>query len=181
MNTSITGKQFKLTEPIKEYATRAFGALEKYGLNIISSNLTISADEKAGKKGFVIDFYMNLAGKNTIVISQKDKDLYAAIDLIIERALKVLRREHDKIVTTKNKDTQKENANLSAASLDEPNLDETGIDEIVPMELELYKPFEIDEALQKLKASDAVFLVFNDMDAKMRVLYKRNDGKFGLY
>ena len=49
------------------------------------------------------------------------------------------------------------------------------------MELELYKPFEIDEALQKLKASDAVFLVFNDMDAKMRVLYKRNDGKFGLY
>lgn len=177
MNTSITGKQFKLTEPIKEYATRAFEALEKYGLNIISSNLTISADEKAGKKGFVIDFYMNLAGKNTIVISQKDKDLYAAIDLIIERALKVLRREHDKIVTTKNKDTQKENANLSAASF----LDEAGIDEIVPMELELYKPFEIDEALQKLKASDAVFLVFNDMDAKMRVLYKRNDGKFGLY
>ncbi|RKV97008.1 MAG: ribosomal subunit interface protein, partial [Campylobacter sp.] len=25
------------------------------------------------------------------------------------------------------------------------------------------------------------FLVFNDMDAKMRVLYKRKDGKFGLF
>ena len=55
------------------------------------------------------------------------------------------------------------------------------VDEIVPTELELYKPLEIDEALNKLKESTDQFLVFNDMDAKMRVLYKRKDGKFGLF
>jgi O-acetylhomoserine len=49
------------------------------------------------------------------------------------------------------------------------------------MELEIYKPLEIEEALFKLKSSDAQFYVFNDIDAKMRVLYKRSDGKFGLY
>ena len=49
------------------------------------------------------------------------------------------------------------------------------------MELELYKPLEIEEAMQKLKDSDAQFYVFNDMDAKMRVIYKRSDCKFGLY
>ena len=40
---------------------------------------------------------------------------------------------------------------------------------------------EVEEALNKLKDSGAQFYVFNDMDAKMRVIYKRNDGKFGLY
>ena len=34
---------------------------------------------------------------------------------------------------------------------------------------------------EKLKDSDAQFYVFNDIDAKMRVIYKRSDGKFGLY
>lgn len=54
-------------------------------------------------------------------------------------------------------------------------------DEIVPTELELYKPLEIEEALEKLKASKDIFLVFNDIDAKMRVLYKKKDGRFGLF
>lgn len=66
-----------------------------------------------------------------------------------------------------------------AIGANEPNLND--IDEIVPTELELYKPLEIDEAVNKLKESTDQFLVFNDMDAKMRVLYKRKDGKFGLF
>jgi len=177
MNTSIVGKQFKLTEPIKDYIEKAFESLGKYGLDIISSNLTISADEKAGRKGFVVDLSLNLAKKNTIVIRQKDKDLYAAIDVIVERASKVLRREHDKAITTKNKDELK----AQATGVADDSKNSVEFDEIVPMELDIYKPFEIDEALEKLKASDAMFLVFNDMDAKMRVLYKRSDGKFGLF
>ena len=49
------------------------------------------------------------------------------------------------------------------------------------MELEIYKPLEVEEALEKLKSSDKQFYVFNDVDAKMRVVYKRTDGTFGLY
>ena len=48
--------------------------------------------------------------------------------------------------------------------------------------LELYKPLEIEEALNILKSSpDRQFIVFNDIDGKMRVLYRRGDGRFGLY
>ena len=35
MNTSIVGKQFKLTDSIKDYANKTFETLEKYGLDII--------------------------------------------------------------------------------------------------------------------------------------------------
>nr|WP_314234427.1 ribosome-associated translation inhibitor RaiA [uncultured Campylobacter sp.] len=180
MNLNIVGKQFELTEAIKNYVENAFETLEKYNLDIISGRCVISADEKQGKKGFVVDFSLNLAHQDTIVVRQKDKDLYAAVDLIVERASKVLRRYHDRVNSHKNRDEMKQNAVDNAIGVNEPNLNDE-VDEIVPTELELYKPLEIDEALNKLKESTDQFLVFNDMNAKMRVLYKRKDGKFGLF
>lgn len=176
MNISIVGKQFELTDSIKDYVENAVDSLSKYNLDIISFRAIISADEKQGKKGFDVEFALNLAKKDTIVIRQKDKDLYAAVDLAVDRASKVLRRTHDKMTTHKNKDDEKEAINAV-----DTVIAEDGVDEIVPTELELYKPLEIEEALEKLKASNAQFYVFNDIDAKMRVIYKRNDGKYGLY
>lgn len=176
MNLSIVGKQFNLTDSIKQHIENAFDALNKYGLDIISGRCVVSADEKNGKKGFSVEFALNLAKKDTIVIRHKDKDLYAAVDLALERASKVLRREHDKNTTVKNKDDGK----AIRSAIAEEKID-SEVDEIIPMELELYKPLEIEEALQKLKDSEAQFYVFNDIDAKMRVIYKRSDGKFGLY
>ena len=49
------------------------------------------------------------------------------------------------------------------------------------MELELYKPQEVGEVLEKLKESTKQFEVFYDNEGKMRVLFKRNDGRYGLY
>ncbi len=175
MNISITGKQFELTEPIKGYIENAFDALGKYNLDIISGRCVVSADEKQGKKGFNAEFALNLAHKDTIVIRQKDKDLYAAIDLAVERASKVLRREHDKATTVKGKADDKE----YRLKIGEEKVE--GVEEIVPMELELYKPLEIEEALEHLKNSELQFYIFNDIDARMRVIYKRTDGKYGLY
>ena len=180
MNLNIVGKQFELTEPIKEYVENAFETLGKYNLDLISGRCVISADEKQGKKGFIVDFSLNLAHKDTIVVRQKDKDLYAAVDLIVDRASKVLRRYHDKVNSHKNRDEMKQNAVDNAVGANKLNLNDE-VDEIIPTELDLYKPLEIDEALNKLKESTDQFLVFNDMDAKMRVLYKRKDGKFGLF
>lgn len=176
MNTSIVGKQFELTDAIKSYINNALDTLTKYNLDIISCRTVISADEKQGKKGFDVEFAINLAHKNTIVIKQKNKDLYAAVDLGIDRASKVLRRHHDKIITHKNKDDEKASINQ--------NLNETaieGVDEIIATELDSYKPIEIEEALNILKSSPAQFFVFNDIEAKIRIIYKRADGKFGLY
>jgi putative sigma-54 modulation protein len=169
MNLSIAGKQLVLTDPIKNYIEEAVDSLNKYNLDTISTRVIVNTD--SGKKGFSVEFVINLAKKETIVIRQKDKDLYAAIDLAIERAKKVFRRTHDKITTQKGKVKNDEAENVVI----------DGADEIVPMELELYKPLEIEEALQKLKDTGLQFYVFNDMDAKMRVIYKRTDGRFGLY
>ncbi|WP_456322421.1 ribosome hibernation-promoting factor, HPF/YfiA family [Hydrogenimonas sp.] len=178
MNISIVGRHFELTDPIKSYIQEAIDGLKKYNLDIISTRVVIDADERNGKKGYSVEFVINMANKNTIVIRQKDKDVYAAIDLAIDRAHKVLRRHHDKI--TEHKSVRPDE--LAAAHEAEIAAALADTSEIVPMELDLYKPLEIEEALTLLKSSpEKQFIVFNDMDGKMRVLYRRSDGRFGLY
>ena len=178
MNKSITGRHFELTETIKAYADAAVEGLKKYNLDIISANTVISANEKNGKKGFATEFIVNLKDKNTIVITQNDKDVYAAIDLAIERVKKALRRHSDKIKG--HRITSFKDLGAEAEAVSEYTTAEEL--EIVPMDLELHKPLDFDEALDALKEEKKrQFIVFNDHDGMMRVMYKRADGKFGLY
>jgi len=178
MNKSITGRHFELTETIKAYADAAVEGLNKYHLDIISANTIISANEKNGKKGFVTEFIVNLKDKNTIVITQNNKDVYAAIDLAIERVKKSLRRHADKIKGHRIMSFKDLGIEAEAVADLETNEDI----EIVPMDLELHKPLDFDEAIQALKEEKKrQFIVFNDEEGFMRVMYKRADGKFGLY
>jgi putative sigma-54 modulation protein len=177
MNKSITGRHFELTDAIKAYADALLEGLKKYNLDIISANIVISADEKNGKKGFNTEILVNLKDKNTIVITQHDKDVYAALDVAIERVKKALRRHADKIKN--HKVMSFADLGMEAEAVSEIEADEI---EIVPMDLELHKPLDFDEAIEALKAEKKrQFIVFNDYDGNMRVMYKRADGKFGLY
>ena len=152
--------------------------LTKFHLDLISVNAIASMNER--KKGVTIEFTINVAGKNTVVISQRDNDLYAAIDIAIDRAQKALRRLHERLSDHKNEGLN-EAKNAAAHTVD---LHAAGLameDEIGPMELTLYKPQEVADVLENLKDGGKQFEVFYDIEGKMRVLFKRNDGKFGLY
>jgi putative sigma-54 modulation protein len=178
MNISLVGRQVELTDPIKEYISSSIRTLEKFNLDIISANAVASMQERS--RGVVIEYTFNLAGQNTIVIKQRDDDLYAAIDIATDRAQKALRRLHDRL-----KDHQNESLNAakieSAAAIDVKAAGEKFEDEIVPVEFDLYKPRDIVDVLEALKASNKQFDVFVDNEDKVRVLFKRNDGRFGLF
>ena len=180
MNTGIVGRHIDLTDSIKDYINSSVEVFKKYNLDIISVNAIIAQDEKHGKKAFSFEFTLNIAHLDTIVVKQKDKDLYAAIDISVDRVSKVLRRHHDKIAAHKaTKLTEIESSEIQ----DNITLElEKFEDEIAPVRLSSYKPIDIEEALEELKASDAQFKVFYDKDDVMRVLYKSSiQGKFGLY
>jgi len=173
MNTSIVGKNIELTEPIKNYAESAFEAIKKYNLNIISANIVVSESKKGE---FGVEFVINVKDKHTVVITQKDKDLYAAIDLALDRAKKNLRRYADKIKDHNNsggiKEVELENTETKV---------EEGEEDFIPLEPKLYKPLDFEEAKLMLEESDKNFFVFYDIDGNMRVLTKLENGKLGLY
>jgi putative sigma-54 modulation protein len=180
MNTSIVGRHIELTDAIKDYVNSSIEIFKKYNLDIISVNSIISQEEKNGRKAFTFEFTLNIAHLDTVVVKQKDKDLYAAIDIAVDRVSKVLRRHHDKI--TAHKATKL--AEVESSQIEDQVATELEkLDgEIFPVRLASYKPIDIEEALSELKSSDAQFKVFYDKDDNMRVLYKSSDeGKFGLY
>lgn len=180
MNISMTGRHVELTEPIKNHIQASIESLDKFNLDIISVYAVASTSERHGKNRFNIEFTINLSNKNSVVIKQSDADdLYAAIDVATDRAQKALRRIHDRNTDHRNesineaKNEASSNVNLTEAAL-------SGEDEIVPVELDLYKPQEIADVLEDLKDGNQQFKAFIDVDGKTRVLYKRSDSKFGL-
>ncbi|NOZ89679.1 MAG: ribosome-associated translation inhibitor RaiA [Epsilonproteobacteria bacterium] len=176
MSKNIVGRHIDLSDSIRNYISEAIDGLNKYNLTIISTNTIISGDNK-NKDGVLLELVINLKDKNTIVITQRDKDVYTAADEAINRAQKALRRYADKIKDHKVMSFKDMGAEAEAVLDLEP--DEV---EIVPMDLELHKPLDFEEAIEALKAEKKrQFIVFNDYDGLMRVMYKRADGKFGLY
>jgi len=159
MNTSLVGRQLELTDAMKAHIESAIESLKKYNLDIISTRVVVSPDEK---KGVVVEFSINVAQKNTIVIKQEDKDMYAAVDLAVERAKKVLRRYHDKIT---------DHSQAKETIVEESE----NIDEIIPMELELYKPLAHEDAVEVLKDSKKDFLVYLDYEDNVKVLIRNKD------
>jgi len=176
MSKNIVGRHFNLSDSIRNYISDSIDGLNKYNLDIISTNTIISGDNK-NKDGVLLELVINLKDKNTIVITQRDKDVYTAADLAISRAEKALRRYADKIKDHKIM-SFKDLGEEAEAVLD---LEPEEV-EIVPMDLEMHKPLDFEEAIEALKAEKKrQFIVFNDYDGLMRVMYKRADGKFGLY
>ena len=177
MNISLTGRQMDLTDAIKTHMTTSIETLKKFNLDTISVSMVASAQTKKGKDHSFIELVINLAHKNSVIIKQNDDDLYAAIDMAISRAQKAMRRMHDKDSSHYKvglNEVKSENADVKVAAAEME-------DEIVPVELDLYKPREVEDVLNNLKESGKMFEIFLDNEDKTRVLYKRNDGRFGLY
>ncbi|MEA1891695.1 MAG: ribosome-associated translation inhibitor RaiA [Campylobacterota bacterium] len=177
MNISLTGRHLELTDAIKAHMNASIETLSKYQMDIISVNVIASAQTKKGKEHSSVEFVINLAHKNTIVIKQSDDDLYAAIDLAASRAQKAMRRMHDR-------DSEHHKVGINEAKAEIVDLKEVthaNEDEIVPVRLDLYKPREVEDVLNDLKDSDEIFKIFLDNENKTRVLYKKSDGRFGLY
>lgn len=180
MNISLVGRHVELTDTIKDHMNSSIEALNKFNLDIISVAAIASMQERKGKRGVTIEFTINLAGKNTVVIKQRDDDLYAAIDIAVERAQKALRRLHERINDHGNESIN-EAKNEAGNGIDLAQAAEALEDEIVPVELDLYKPREVEDVLESIKDGNKQFEIFLDNEGKTRVLYKRNDGRFGLY
>lgn len=177
MNISLTGRNVELTDAIKAHMTSSVETLNKFNMDIISVNVVASTQTKKTKEHSFVELVINLAHKNSVIIKQNDVDLYAAIDLATSRAQKAMRRIHDR-------DTSHHKVGINEAKAQEVDVkaqNEAMDDEIVPVELTLYKPREVEDVLTDLKQSSKVFEIFLDNEGKTRVLYKKDDGKFGLY
>ena len=166
MNVTIVGRDVALTDAMKNHITKVINEIEKYNLGIIHSIVTIEKDKR---DFFTVEIIMNIPEKGTAVVHYKDKDMYTALDKAKDKLEKLLRRYHDKKNSYRKKDRIEE------------LIVESEEDEIVEMPLDIEKPISVEEAVNEFKNSGLYFMVFRDLNGEKRVIYRRKDGKLGLY
>jgi putative sigma-54 modulation protein len=166
MNLSIVGRHIEVTDGMKSAIEAVVEDIKKYNLDVISVKVIVEENKKQEVK---VEFNVIVADKGSVVITQNDKDFYRAVDFAKDRLEKKLRRYHDKLVSHRVKEE------IPAIIVDDES------EEIVPVDLMAEKPMTVDEALSEFKQTNEVFMVFKDLGGDTRVLYRRKDGKFGLY
>ncbi|WP_457560028.1 ribosome hibernation-promoting factor, HPF/YfiA family [Caminibacter sp.] len=166
MNVTVVGRNVEMTEAMKDHIKRVIDEVEKYNLGILHAIVTVEKDKR---DFFTVEIIMNIPEKGTAVVHYKDKDMYAALDKAKDKLEKLLRRYHDKKTSHNKKDRIEE------------LIIEEEIDEIVEMPLDVEKPLSIEEAVEEFKNSGLYFMVFKDNHGEKRVIYRRKDGKLGLY
>ena len=172
INLTITDKELKATDAIKDYAERKLERIEKYFSNeVVNVNVKI----KAEKNYQIAEIYVGVNGMNYKAVTE-DKDLYASIDKDID----ILEGQIRKTKTKKEK-MQKDNS-IKQMTFTGEEIFEVEDEVIKTLHYEI-KPMSIEDAKIKLKEKPGnLFLTFINVDTqKVNVLYRLPDGKnFGI-
>ena len=93
MQITITGHQIDVTEALREYINNKFAKLERHFDKITSIRVTLSV-EKVKQK---IDATLLIAG-GEIIANAEHEDMYAAIDLLVDKLDRQLIKHKEKLL-----------------------------------------------------------------------------------
>lgn len=92
MEIDISGRHFRVTEPLKKYIAAKVRKLDKYSLKIESVHVILSVQK------FIYSAEITLLGKNLRVTAKTASgDMYAAFDQCLDVIQLQLGRKHDRI------------------------------------------------------------------------------------
>lgn len=173
MKVQIYGKNITVTPAIAEKIEKKLNHLEKYFM--IDENVVANVVVRVypNKQKIEVTIPTKFAVLRTEVAHD---DLYAAIDLAIDKLEDQIRRQKTRL-TRKNKEK------LAYAFLEEMEFEESydGEDEVVRTKSIIPDMMELDEAIMRMEMLNHSFFIYRDDETKnVAVVYKRHDGGYGL-
>lgn len=172
MKLNLKGKNIEITDGIKEYAEKRFQKLDKYFDKEFEVNATLSVQKDMHK----IDVILPLSG---FVIKGEDRtrDMYSTIDNVVDKIERQIRKYKTRI----NRKGRLIDAKDQYVPVSEEKELDMGIPNIVKTKKFPVKPMNKEEAVLQFGLLDHSFFVFlNSETDEVNVLYKRNDGQYGL-
>ena len=168
MKYNIRGNKLEVTDAINDYLQNKLARVEKYFDDDVEAKVIISAKDREQKVEVTI-----WSGKYNVRAEEVNEDLYSAIDLVVDKLERQLKKYKDKLNTKK-------------AVREEyvPEIDEYFEDEeqtIVRRKEVFLKPIDEEEAITQMELLGHSFFVFKNVDTdKINVVYKRKDGDYGI-
>jgi putative sigma-54 modulation protein len=174
MQVSVTFRRMEPSEALKIYVQERTGKLTKYIDKPLESQVTLSVE----KFRHIAEVIINANGVR-IAGQEAHDDMYAAIDLVMDKIERQVKKYREKI--RKHKPVVGKELTWRRDIYDQESFDEDREPQVIRTENYFVKPMSVDEAAMQMDLTQQEFLVFNNASTtSINVLYRRKDGNYGL-
>ena len=174
MQLSVTFRNMEPSEALKNYGHERSGKLSKYIDKPVESQVILTVH----KFRQIVDVVINVDGLR-IAGQEAHEDMYAAIDLVMDKIERQVKKYREKI--RKPKPLQGREIRWRRDIYDQDSFDDDREPVVVRTENYFVKPMSVDEAAMQMDLSQQEFLVFNNASTQtVNVLYRKKDGNYGL-
>ncbi|MBI1911852.1 MAG: ribosome-associated translation inhibitor RaiA [Deltaproteobacteria bacterium] len=168
MNITVTFRHMDSSEALRKYAEEKTERLAKYLVEPIEVHWVLSVE----KIRQIADITVTANGV-TLKGQGDTSDLYAAIDMGIDKVENQVRKHKEKVKDHHNSSIRYGAAPAEAAPGIRPR--------IVKKENVFLKPMSVEEAALQMDIAKTDFLVFTDSNtSNINVIYRLQDGDYGL-
>jgi putative sigma-54 modulation protein len=174
MQLAVTFRHMEPSEALKNYVQDRTAKLSKYIDKPVESQVTLSVH----KFRQIVDVVISVDGLR-IAGQEAHEDMYAAIDLVMEKIERQVKKYREKI--RKHKPLQGREIRWRRDIYEQDSFEDDREAVVVRTENYFVKPMSVDEAAMQMDLSQQEFLVFNNASTQtVNVLYRRKDGNYGL-
>lgn len=192
-SVTVTGRHVLVTESMKDYALEKLGKLEKFHQRLIDVTVTMDIQKMDQR----VDILAKI-NDQTIKSHAITQDMYASIDLAVERLEEQLRRYKDKRQNHHTKATHEvdmavhvirphreddvEDANLAIEEERMTDLVQRyRPHQVIAQKMKPLKTLTLAEAVHQMESSAHAFLLYRgEEEGKIRLIYRRDDGNYGI-
>ena len=173
MKLNIRGDKIKVTPAIKEHVEGKIAKLERYFENPddIEANIIV----RVQGPNQIIEVTVP-TGKFTLRAEEAHSDLYAAVDLVVDKLERQIRKNKTRLNKYKH-----EPAIEFLFDFEVPEEQQGEIEKIVRRKEIESKPMDEEEAILQMELLNHDFFLFKNIDEDcISVLYLRKDGHYGI-
>lgn len=179
MQIKVTGRHMPVTDAIRDYAEEKISKVSKvHDRDEMVVDVVLRVEKNpANKNPDVAEVTARMKG---VVVRAEEAapDMYAAIDLVADKLERQMRKYKTKLLDRRN---GKVAVRTAPGSVELPPVEEVDEGRVVRTKLVDAKPMSEDEAILQMELLGHDFFVFTHADeGTVNVLYRRNDGDFGL-
>ncbi len=176
MEWQISGKSTEITPAVRKYVSDKVGKLAKHLPDLTQAQVEITQEKtKSPEQRFLVQATLNSHG--TLLRSQaRAQELYMAVDEVEKLLDRQIERYKGKFYS-KTRGLSVRKAHAEAADVLEPEAPS----KVVKVKRFPVRPMSIDDAAQQMELLEHDFFIFwNSDEDKVSLLYRRQDGDFGL-
>jgi len=164
------------SDSLKSYAEEKLDRVTKYIDEPISAQVFFTVEKKIRH---IVEIVVIAKGISTKA-SESTNDMYAAIDAVIDKIERQLKRYKEKIKAHK-PSGEEHGRKISKKIFEAESIDSESGTVVIRTRTETAKPMSVDEAVMQMDLLHKDFIVFTDAGSnEINVLYRRKDGNFGL-